>query len=103
MVNLYTKLELMSIVADLLGDDCPHELLETLVESYEKVYQEVRDNGVSDEIEGDEYELRLRKLLDSGESSSEVESKATEKSYHDAEYYKKRFLYFKGKLMIIGV
>ena len=58
---------------------------------------------MSEEIEGDEYELRLRKLLDSGESSSEVESKATEKSYHDAEYYKEKFFYFKSKLMIIGV
>lgn len=103
LVNLYTKLELMSIVADLLGDNCPRELLETLTESYKKVYQEVRDNGVSDEIEGDEYELRLKKLLDSGESSSEVESKATEKSYHDVEYYKEKFLYFKSKLMVISV
>ena len=103
LVNLYTRLEIMSIVADLQGDNCPRELIETLTGSYEKVYQEVRDNGVSDEIEGDEYDLRLRKLLDSGESSSEVKSKATEKSYHDAEYYKEKFLYFKSKLMIIGV
>lgn len=103
LVNLYTKLEIMSIAADLLGANCPRELLETLVDSYKKVYQEVRDNGFSDEIEGDEYELRLRKLLDSGESSSEVESKATEKSYHDAEYYREKFLYFNSKLMIIKV
>ena len=87
----------------MLGDNCPQEFLETLVDSYKKVYQEVRDNGFSDEIEGDEYELRLRKLLDSGENSSEVESKATEKSYHDAEYYREKFLYFNSKLMIIKV
>ena len=93
----------MSIVADLLGDNCPCKLLETLVESYEKIYQEVRDNGVSDEIEGDEYELRLKKLLDSGERSSKGESKVTEKSYHDAEYYREKFLYFNSKLMIIRV
>ena len=103
LVNLYTKLELMSIVADLMGNNCPRELLETLTERYEKFYQEVRDNGVSDEIEGDEYELRLKKLLGESESSSEVKSKATEESYHDAEYYREKFLYFKGKLMIIGV
>ena len=91
LVNLYTKLELMSIVADLLGDDCPRELLETLVESYEKVYQEVRDNGVSEEIEGDEEELRLKKMFDKKE-------KVVKGNYHDAEYYKEKFLYFKSKL-----
>ena len=103
LVNLYTRLEIMSIVADLLGDNCPRELLETLIESYEKIYQEVKNNGVSDKIEGDEYELRLKKLFDSGESSSEGKSKAIEKSYHDAEYYREKFLYFKSKLMIIRV
>ena len=103
LVNLYTRLEIKSIVADLLRNNCSRELLETLVESYEKVYQEVRDNGVSDEIEGDEYELRLRKLLDSSESSSKVKSKVIEKSYHDAEYYREKFLYFKSKLIIIEV
>ena len=103
LVNLYTKLELMSIVANLMGDNCPCKLLETLVESYEKIYQEVKNNGVSDEIEGDEYELRLKKLLDSGERSSKGESKVTEKSYHDAEYYREKFRYFNSKLMIIRV
>ena len=96
LVNLYTKLELMSIVADLQGDNCPHELLEKLTESYEKVYQEIRDNGMSEEIEGDEEELRLKKMFDKKE-------KVVKGNYHDAEYYREKFLYFKGKLMIIGV
>ena len=96
LVNLYTKLELMSIVADLQGDNCPRELLETLTESYEKVYQEIRDNGMSEEIEGDEYELRLKKMFDKKE-------KVVKGNYHDAEYYREKFLYFKSKLMIIGV
>ena len=98
LVNLYTKLEIMSIVTDLQGDSCPRELLETLVDSYEKVYQAVESNGVSDEIEGDEYELRLKKLLDPWESSPKEDSKTTEKIYHGADYYKEKFLYFKSKL-----
>lgn len=96
LVNLYTKLELMSIVADLQGDNCPRELLETLVESYEKFYREVRDNGMSEEIEGDEEELRLKKMFNKKE-------KVVKGNYHDAEYYREKFLYFKSKLMIIGV
>ena len=96
LVNLYTKLELMSIVANLQGANCPRELLETLVGSYEKVYQEVRDNGMSEEIEGDEYELRLKKMFDKKE-------KVVKGNYHDVEYYKKKFFYFKSKLMITGV
>ena len=98
LVNLYTKLEIMSIVTDLQGDSCPRELLETLFDRYEKVYQAVESNGVSDEIEGDEYELRLKKLLDPWESSPKEDSKTTEKIYHGADYYKEKFLYFKSKL-----
>ena len=96
LVNLYTRLEIMSIVADLQGDNCPRELLEILTESYEKVYQEIRDNGMSEEIEGDEEELRLKKMFDKKE-------KVVKGNYHDAEYYREKFLYFKSKLMIIGV
>ena len=103
LVNQYTKLEIMSIAADLLGDNCSRELLETLVNSYEKVYQAVKKNGFSDEIEGDEYELRLKRLLGSRESFFEDDSKAKEKSYHDADYYKDKVLHFRSKLMIIGV
>lgn len=103
LVNQYTKLEIMSIAADLQGYNCPRELLETLVDSYEKIYQEVKNNGFSDEIEGDEYELRLKRLLDSQKSFSEDDSKAKERSYHDADYYKGKVLHFRSKLMIIGV
>lgn len=93
-LNLYSKLAIMSVAVDLMGDSCPIGIIERLASRYDEIYREVKDNGVSDEIEGDEEELRLKKLFKTYKGSSE------EKNYHGAEYYREKFLYLNSKLRL---
>lgn len=93
-LNLYSKLAIMSVAVDLMGDSCPIGIIERLASRYDEIYREVKDNGVSDEIEGDEEELMLKKLFKTYKGSSE------EKNYHGAEYYREKFLYLNSKLRL---
>jgi hypothetical protein len=100
-MNLYGKLSIMSVAVDLMGEDCPIGIIERLASRYEEIYRKVKDNDVSDEIEGDEEELRLKKLFGEREKTFKDDKKSAEKIYHDAEYYKAKALYFKNKLNVI--
>lgn len=100
-MNLYGKLSIMSVAVDLMGENCSIGIIERLVSRYEEIYREVKDNGVSDEIEGDEEELRLKKLFGERGKPFKDDKKSAEKIYHDAEYYKAKALYFKNKLNAI--
>ena len=111
-VNISIHLEMISIVADIMGSDCSRKILEYLVELNEQIYEDSIKEGVPDSVEGDAVENTLDKLTESlseyaeeneedyeeGSVSVEYEGEEIEFEHHDANYYKMRSVHYQLKL-----
>ncbi|MBQ3443237.1 MAG: hypothetical protein IJG33_08330 [Selenomonadaceae bacterium] len=111
-VNVSIHLEMISIVADIMGSDCSREILEYLVKFYEKIYEDAVKEGVPDSVEGDAVKGLLGRLTESlseyaeedeenyeeGSVSIEYTGEEIEFEHHDANYYKMRLVHYQLKL-----
>ena len=111
-VNISIHLEMISIVAEIMGSDCSRKILEYLVEFYEKIYEDAIKEGVPDSVEGDALKNTLGKLTESlseyaeeneedyeeGSVSVEYTGEEIEFEHHDANYYKMRSVHYQLKL-----
>lgn len=111
-VNISIHLEMISIVAEIMGSDCSREILKYLVELNEQIYEDSLKEGVPDSVEGDAVENTLGKLTESlseyaeeneedyeeGSVSVEYEGEEIEFEHHDANYYKMRSVHYQLKL-----
>ena len=111
-VNISIHLEIISKVADILGNDCPRKILEYLVEFYTQIYKDSLDNGVPESVEGDALKNLLGSLTESlinyaeekeenfveDNFSVEYTDEEIEFEPHDADYYKRRAEYYRLKL-----
>ena len=111
-VNISIHLEMISIVAEIMGSDCSRKILEYLVEFYEKIYEDAVKDGVPDSVEDDAVENLLGRLTESlseyaeeneedyeeGSVSVEYTGEEIEFEHHDANYYKMRSVHYQLKL-----
>ena len=111
-VNISIHLEMISIVADIMGSDCSRKILKYLVELNEQIYEDSIKEGVPNSVEGDAVEDTLGKLTESlseyaeeneedyeeGSVSVEYEGEKIEFEHHDANYYKMRSVQYQLKL-----
>lgn len=115
-VNVSICLEIISIAADIMGSDCSRSILKYLAENYEKIYQDSKEKGVPEEVEGDAAENLFGRLTESlSDYLEENDENYTEGSvsvgysddydevkfeHHDADYYKYRSIHYQIALAI---
>ena len=111
-VNISIHLEMISIVADIMGSDCSRKILKYLVELNQQIYEDSIKEGVPDSVEGDAVENTLGKLTESlseyaeeneedyeeGSVSVEYTGEEIEFEHHDANYYKMHSVHYQLKL-----
>ena len=111
-VNISIHLEMISIVADIMGSDCSRRILNYLVELYEQIYEDAIKEGVPESVEGDALKNLLGNLTESlseyaeeneedyeeGSVSVEYTGEEIEFEKHPANYYKMRSVHYQLKL-----
>ena len=111
-VNISIHLEMISIVADIMGSDCSRKILKYLVELNEQIYEDSLKEGVPESVESDALENLLGKLTESlseyaeeneenyseGGVSIEYTGEEIKFEHHDANYYKMRSVRYQLKL-----
>lgn len=111
-VNISIHLEMISIVADIMGSDCSRKILKYLVELYEQIYEDSIKEGVPESVEGDALKNLLGNLTESlseyaeeneedyeeGSVSVEYTGEEIEFEKHPANYYKMRSVHYQLKL-----
>ena len=111
-VNISIHLEMIAIVADIMGSDCSRKILKYLVEFNKQIYENSLKEGVPESVEGDALENTLGQLTESlseyaeeneedyeeGSVSVEYEGEEIEFEHHDANYYKMRSVHYQLKL-----
>ena len=111
-VNISIHLEIISVVADIMGRDCSRKILKYLVEFYEQIYEDSIKEGVPESVEGDALENLLDKLTESfseyaeendedykdGSVCVKYTGEEIEFEYHGANYYKMRSVHYRLKL-----
>ena len=111
-VNISVHLEIISIVADIMGRDCPRKILEYLAEFYQQIYEDAINENLPNEVEDDALENLLCNLNKSfndyaeeneddyseGDFKIEYTGEEIKFEHHDANYYKMRAEYYQLKL-----
>ena len=112
-INISITLDVISIAADIIDENCSVELLEHLIKGYEKLYQEAK-NGF-DKMQEDEGERITKEITESlnnyfiendenyNEGSVTIDyddGNDIKFEHHSAGYYKSKAIHFQTKLAL---